>query len=567
MVAYVVGKPVAVARHLLADREAQPRALRPPVGWAAVAGAGTIAGVGLHRRGADRHAGLRRRGARRGQARHPRRGARASLITWILFRVTSALPRRAPGDGLCSASAEQLVDLTATSIPSATTSAGPTMRWSPSSNTATSSARTADGRSPRARAPGGRRDVRFVWRAPAAERRAPAGAARCRGGGGGRRPGRLLADARPDARPPGRAHRVATWSATRSRSVSTSSRFRDDLRTHSIGRADRRGRRHRRRQRGRRAPPPSSSTGGATTAPTTSPRCRPPSARRAHARRCAPRTETTLGDGMSAVDPITPEVLIPQPHELVTRHGAPDTIAGWKALADGLLTDQPCVFHRNLEISSRYAWIYKYMPAYLKWAGMAAFASHHVRLALFPLRLDRDRTGYVDIPHSLGRRRVLLISDVNTIRETNNAIFDDIFWVHLAYATAEDGIECLRDAPASRAPLRPRPRRLRGDRPRTPRPGGPTASGRGAHLEGQRPAPRARTARPRATQPRRPLMRVRPALLDRLGPQLRGPRPPQRDVVLHLVLLLRAHRRDPASHCTRRHGRESPATTTAGAGS
>ena len=60
------------------------------------------------------------------------------------------------------------------------------------------------------------------------------------------------------------------------------------------------------------------------------------------------------------------------------------------------------------------------------------------------LRLDRDRTGYVDIPHSLGRRRVLLISDVNTIRQTNNAIFDDIFWVHLAYASSEDGIECLR---------------------------------------------------------------------------------------------------------------------------
>ncbi len=141
---------------------------------------------------------------------------------------------------------------------------------------------------------------------------------------------------------------------------------------------------------------------------------------------------------------ITPDVLIPQPRELVLRNGPPDTIAGWKALAEGLLTDQPCVFHRNLEISSRYAWIYKYLPAYLKWAGMAAFASHHARLALFPFRLDRDRTGYVDIPHSLGRRKVLLLADVNTIRETNNAIFDDIFWVHLAYATADDGIDRLR---------------------------------------------------------------------------------------------------------------------------
>lgn len=39
----------------------------------------------------------------------------------------------------------------------------------------------------------------------------------------------------------------------------------------------------------------------------------------------------------------------------------PDTIDGWKALADGLLTNQSCVFHRNLEISSRYAWIYTFL--------------------------------------------------------------------------------------------------------------------------------------------------------------------------------------------------------------
>ena len=113
-------------------------------------------------------------------------------------------------------------------------------------------------------------------------------------------------------------------------------------------------------------------------------------------------------------------------------------------MADGLLSDPCCAFHRNVEISSRYAWIYKLQPACFKWAAMAAIASHHVRLALFPLRLDTDRTGYVDIPHSLGRQKLLLTEDVNTIRATNNAIFNDIFWVHLAYVTAEDGIECLR---------------------------------------------------------------------------------------------------------------------------
>jgi len=143
-------------------------------------------------------------------------------------------------------------------------------------------------------------------------------------------------------------------------------------------------------------------------------------------------------------DLITPDDLFPQPREFVLRNGPPDTIAEWKALAGSLLTDQSCAFHRNLEISSRYAWIYKLLPGYLKWAGMAAFASHHVRLALFPFRLDTDRTGYVDIPHSLRRQKALLLRDVNTIRETNNAIFDDIFWVHLAYGTADDPMGRLR---------------------------------------------------------------------------------------------------------------------------
>ena len=135
---------------------------------------------------------------------------------------------------------------------------------------------------------------------------------------------------------------------------------------------------------------------------------------------------------------------IAEPRELVPRNRAPDTIAGWKAVADGLLSDPCCAFHRNVEISSRYAWMYKLQPACFKWAAMAAIASHHVRLALFPLRLDTDRTGYVDIPHSLRRPKLLLTEDVNTIRATNNAIFNDLFWVHFAYVTADDGIERLR---------------------------------------------------------------------------------------------------------------------------
>lgn len=140
----------------------------------------------------------------------------------------------------------------------------------------------------------------------------------------------------------------------------------------------------------------------------------------------------------------TPDQFGFQPYELVAGSVAPETISGWKEVADGFLTSHCCAFHRNVEISSRYVWMYSLLPACFKWAGMAAIASHHVRLALFPLRLDTDQTGYVDIPHSLGRHRLLLMEDVNTIRTINNAIFDDIFWVHLAYVSAGGGIERLR---------------------------------------------------------------------------------------------------------------------------
>ena len=146
----------------------------------------------------------------------------------------------------------------------------------------------------------------------------------------------------------------------------------------------------------------------------------------------------------SATASYPPEAFASSPRELLPRNGTPDTIAGWKTLADSFLTDQACAFHRNVEISSRYAWMYRLLPSCFKWAGMAAIASHHVRLALFPLRLDTDRTGYVNLPRSLGRQRWLLMEDVNTIRQTNNGIFDDIFWAHLAYVSADDGIGRLR---------------------------------------------------------------------------------------------------------------------------
>ena len=176
---------------------------------------------------------------------------------------------------------------------------------------------------------------------------------------------------------------------------------------------------------------------------------------------------------------IAAEELAANPAEVVRRIGSPDTVEGWQALADSLLTEQSCVFHRNLEISSGYAWIYLSLPSCLKWAGMAAFASHHARLALYPFRLHTDRSGYSDIPRSLRHRSILLLGDVNTVRATNNAIFDDIFWVHLVYASTDDGIERLR-ALLGNDQHYGRSSRASRRSTRAPRPGRPGGIGDGA---------------------------------------------------------------------------------------
>ena len=144
-----------------------------------------------------------------------------------------------------------------------------------------------------------------------------------------------------------------------------------------------------------------------------------------------------------SVDMIAPDELAPRPEVVIPRDRTPRTIEEWQAVADRLLSNRCCAFHRNAAISSRYAWIYGLQPACFKWTAMAAIASHHVRLALYPLRFHTDRGGYLDLRRSADHPR-LLTADVHTIRSTNNAIYNDIFWAHLAYVSAEDGIERLR---------------------------------------------------------------------------------------------------------------------------
>jgi Na+/H+ antiporter NhaA len=107
---YVLGKPVGVfGGSWLLTRLSGGR-LRPPVGWVAVAGGGTIAGIGFTV--ALLIATLAFDGQRLEEAKLGVLSAAlgAALITWLLFRATALLPRRTRIRALLG-TAEPLADL------------------------------------------------------------------------------------------------------------------------------------------------------------------------------------------------------------------------------------------------------------------------------------------------------------------------------------------------------------------------------------------------------------------------------------------------------------------------
>jgi Na+/H+ antiporter NhaA len=107
---YVVGKPVGILGSAwLVTRVTRGR-LQPPVGWVAVAGGGTIAGIGFTV--ALLVATLAFDGVQLQEAKLGILTAAlgAATITWLLFRATALLPRRARIRALLG-SAEPLTDL------------------------------------------------------------------------------------------------------------------------------------------------------------------------------------------------------------------------------------------------------------------------------------------------------------------------------------------------------------------------------------------------------------------------------------------------------------------------
>jgi len=129
---------------------------------------------------------------------------------------------------------------------------------------------------------------------------------------------------------------------------------------------------------------------------------------------------------------------------------------GWNAILEEELPGEYHAVARNLAVTSRYASWYLEKPELFKWAGMAAFASRQVGLALVLFELlhtpslkpeaghgESGISGFFDamlqVPatvasslHAAAAER-LLLADLDVIRKGNNSIYRDIAWAHAAY--------------------------------------------------------------------------------------------------------------------------------------
>ncbi|HEX7310831.1 MAG TPA: Na+/H+ antiporter NhaA [Gaiellaceae bacterium] len=110
VVGYVVGKPVGIfGTTWLVSRLTRGR-LRPPIGWAAVAGGGTIAGIGFTVALLVATIAFDGRELEEAKLGILSAGLAASVLTWLLFRVTRLLPRRLRIRALLG-TADTLIDL------------------------------------------------------------------------------------------------------------------------------------------------------------------------------------------------------------------------------------------------------------------------------------------------------------------------------------------------------------------------------------------------------------------------------------------------------------------------
>jgi hypothetical protein len=107
----------------------------------------------------------------------------------------------------------------------------------------------------------------------------------------------------------------------------------------------------------------------------------------------------------------------------------------WRRELEARLPPESQVRARNAAITATYASWYRRHPAIFKWAGMAAFASRQVGIALVPFGAAELVDGIRDeLREELGldRERFDLGHDLDLIRQTNNQVFADVGWAHAA---------------------------------------------------------------------------------------------------------------------------------------
>jgi Na+/H+ antiporter NhaA len=110
LVGYVVGKPVGILGSSWLVTHLSRRRLQPPVGWVAVAGGGTIAGIGFTIALLIATLAFDGRELEEAKLGILSAGLSAALLTWLLFRATALLPRRLRIRALLG-TAQSLVDL------------------------------------------------------------------------------------------------------------------------------------------------------------------------------------------------------------------------------------------------------------------------------------------------------------------------------------------------------------------------------------------------------------------------------------------------------------------------
>ncbi len=127
----------------------------------------------------------------------------------------------------------------------------------------------------------------------------------------------------------------------------------------------------------------------------------------------------------------------------------PESVEDWQDIVMSRLPPREHVVAGNHEITAQYARWYQARPGLFKWAGMAAFASYRVGIALLPYRIEARADRLIGV-ETVDRKKVspARLPDLDLLRIVNRAVYKDIGWAHEAYIQA--GFDAVERAARNR---------------------------------------------------------------------------------------------------------------------